>query len=193
MKRELAVILIAAGASKRFGGDDKLLAEYMGKPLIAHALETYTNHEFSRRILVMRPDADFHKWPQAAEYVHVFNQHAENGMGTSIAAAMAEIGAASHLMIALADMPNIQRQTIAALLHAADTEKSIIIPTYNGRDGHPVVFARCHFAALAALNADKGGRAIIQQNPDNVLRIATDDAGVVFDIDTKDDLKVANA
>ena len=190
----IAVILIAAGASRRFGVEDKLRANYRGKQLIVHALEIYRNVKLARHILVTRPDSDLHTLPEAEDFQQIINQSADKGMGASIAAAMTDIKAQSHVIIALADMPDIQSQTIEALLAAANnTEHSIIMPVFDGKDGHPVIFGRAHFAALASLAADKGGRDIIQQNPQSVLRLAVDDAGVRFDIDTPDDIQVTHA
>ncbi len=190
----IAVILIAAGASRRFGSEDKLLADYRGKPLIAHALETFGTARMARRILVMRPESELDKLPQVANFEAILNREADRGMGASIAAAMKDIDKETHVMIALADMPDIQTETIAALLAAANNaEHSIIMPVFDGKDGHPVVFEQAHFSALARLEADKGGRDIIQQNPQAVMRLAVRDRGVCFDIDTPEDLQATHA
>ena len=190
----IAVILIAAGASRRFGVADKLYANYHDQPLITHALALYQNANFSQRILVTRPDSGLEQLPQAASFHHTANPQADKGMGTSIAAGMAAVSDARHVLIALADMPNIQPQTIARLLAAAQMEgRSIIVPTFEGKDGHPVIFGAAHFAALAALDADTGGRDIIRKHPSVVSRLAVDDAGVVFDIDTPEELSRAHA
>lgn len=190
----IAVILIAAGASRRFGVADKLYANYHDQPLITHALALYQNTNFSQRILVTRPDSGLEKLPQAASFHHTANPQADKGMGTSIAAGMTAVSDARHVLIALADMPNIQPQTIARLLATAQTQtRSIIVPTFEGKDGHPVIFGAVHFAALAALDADTGGRDIIRKNPSAVSRLAVDDAGVVFDIDTPEELSRAHA
>lgn len=190
----IAVILIAAGASRRFGVADKLRANYHDQPLITHALALYQTANFSQRILVTRPDSGLEQLPQAACFHHVSNPQADKGMGTSIAAGMKAVSEARHVLIALADMPNIQPQTITRLLTATQTEgRSIIVPTFEGKDGHPVIFGAAHFAALTALDADTGGRDIIRKNPSSVMRLAVDDAGVVFDIDTREELSQAHA
>ncbi len=190
----IAVILIAAGASRRFGAEDKLRADYRGKPLIAHALQTYRTVNPARLMLVTRQESDLHELPDAAGFQQIISHNADKGMGASIAAAMADITSESHVIIALADMPDTQLQTIERLIAATNNAAhSIIVPVFDGKDGHPVIFERTHFAALAALDADKGGRDIIQQNPQSVLRLAVEDAGVRFDIDTPEDLQVTHA
>ena len=138
----IAVILIAAGASRRFGAEDKLRADYRGKPLIAHALETYRNVKPARLVLVTRQESDLHELPEAAGFQQIISHNANKGMGASIAAAMADITTESHVIIALADMPDIQLQTIEGLIAATNNAAhSIIMPVFDGKDGHPVILS----------------------------------------------------
>jgi molybdenum cofactor cytidylyltransferase len=186
----IAVLLIAAGASRRFGDDDKLMADYHGKPLAAHALETYGRLPVTDKILVLRPQTEVSKLPQTAVFNHVFNEQAARGMGASIAAGMRMVTACDAVCIALADMPAIQPQTVSALLRAAaTTDKTIIIPENANGSGHPVIFKQTHFADLRQLNGDIGGRDIIKTNPQDVLRLPVADDGIHIDIDRPDDLR----
>lgn len=186
----IAVILIAAGASRRFGDGDKLMADYHGKPLAAYALESYGRLPAADKILVLRPQTEVSKLPQAAVFTHVFNEQAALGMGASIAAGMRMVTACDAVCIALADMPAIKPQTIAALLQAAaTTDKTIIIPENANGSGHPVIFKHTHFADLRQLNGDIGGRDIIKANPQDVLRLPVADDGIHIDIDRPDDLR----
>lgn len=194
MSMEIAVILIAAGASRRFGEEDKLNADYNGEPLLAHAAETLSALPVSAKILVLRPQSTLYNLPQAASFTPVFNENAEAGMGTSIAKGIAAGLTAAPLcdaaLIALADMPDIAPATLAQLLHAAETSaKGIMLPVNENGDGHPVLFARQYFDDLMKLNADMGGRAIIDANPDDVLRLNVKDPGIHFDIDRPSDLQ----
>ena len=187
---KLALILIAAGSSKRFGAQDKLSADYRGQQMIGHALQTYAVLPLSERILVLRPHSDFDRLPQAAEYKAIFNPNADDGMGASISAGMVALGDCDGVMVALADMPAIQPDTVTSLIEAAKhTDKTIILPDRAGKDGHPVIFAKQHFGHLRQLDADIGGRDIIKANPHALLRVPVEDDGVRFDIDRPEDLR----
>ena len=91
-------------------------------------------------------------------------------------------------LIALADMPWIRPSTIGMLGSALAAGADIVAPSYNGERGHPVGFARRHYVALAALTGDEGARAVLRANHPTLHLVATDDAGVVRDVDTRGDL-----
>lgn len=194
MGRRFAVIIIAAGFSKRFGSDNKLLANYYGRPLAAHALETFNVPLVDEKILVTQPNSDVAKLPEASSFRKVFNADAAHGIGTSIAVGIKAVENADFTLIALADMPKLRPMTITGLIEASKgTGKGIIVPTHNEKDGHPVLFAQRYFADLAQLKADKGGRGLINDNPNDVLRLATEDEGIHLDIDRPEDLERLDA
>ena len=118
--------------------------------------------------------------------------HDNRGMGISLATA------ARHLLkitppgmpppgvvVGLADMPWVKKETIANLLAHADTHR-IVVPTYDGQRGHPVVFGSAFIQELAQLDGDSGARTLLLRY--GVIQICCDDAGVILDIDTPDDL-----
>lgn len=187
-----AIILIAAGASRRFGDDDKLQADLAGKPVFLHALDAYAALPASRYIAVTRPNSKCADICAAAGVEIVENRRAENGMGSSIAAGMAALpDTVDFALIALADMPFVQTATVSDLMAKADSVSDIIVPTKDGRRGHPVLFGRAHFSALAALAGDTGGRHIIDAHAGSVTEIAVNDPGIHRDIDTPADLTAA--
>jgi len=63
-------------------------------------------------------------------------------------------------------------------------DKGIAIPTYQGRRGHPVLFAMKYKEKLLELKGDIGGRQIISDHPDDVLEVAVNCEGIYIDIDT---------
>nr|WP_242697557.1 nucleotidyltransferase family protein [Bordetella petrii] len=121
---------------------------------------------------------------------------APRGMGVSLAAAArhllarpAPAGQLPGCAVALADMPWLRADTLRLLLQQAASDR-IIVPVCRGRRGHPVVFGGAFLPELAELDGDTGARALLERH--GALEIECDDAGILHDIDTPQDLLTGN-
>jgi molybdenum cofactor cytidylyltransferase len=117
---------------------------------------------------------------------------APRGMGISLAIAatyllenVIQATPITGCVVALADMPCVRPDTITALLRHAANDR-IVVPTFHGKRGHPVVFGRAFLAELSKLEGDTGARSLLLRY--GALEIECDDAGVLYDIDTPEDL-----
>ncbi len=70
-------------------------------------------------------------------------------------------------------------------------KKAIVLPTYKGRRGHPVIFSNALFGELLAAPADKGARAVVWAHAAEVLEVPTEEEGVVLNLNDPDMLKRA--
>ena len=184
---DIAAVVLAAGASQRFGTDNKLLAMLDGKPMLTHVLDRVAALSLSRKIVVVRrDDGDIASLIDTEIFDIVENSNAADGMGSSISAGINECGDVDGAMLTLGDMPFVQRATYLELLAAfrEHPDKTIVAPVYKGQRGHPVLFRRRHFAALEALGDDTGAKHIIAENEATFLAMPTEDAGVLQDVDT---------
>ncbi|MGE8618273.1 MAG: nucleotidyltransferase family protein, partial [Achromobacter spanius] len=93
--------------------------------------------------------------------------------------------AESACLIALADMPWLRADTCLQVA-AATRRHRIVAPTWQGRRGHPVAFARDLWPELASLSGDVGARSLLMRHP--VHELALDDPGVLADVDAPEDL-----
>jgi molybdenum cofactor cytidylyltransferase len=84
-------------------------------------------------------------------------------------------------------MPRIEITTIEAVARALDGGAPIVAPFYDGQRGHPVGFGAVHRDALLCLDGDSGARSLL--GSERVTRLDVDDAGILRDIDTADDLR----
>jgi molybdenum cofactor cytidylyltransferase len=189
-------IVLAGGASSR-----------MGRP---KALLTVGTTTFLRRIVEVLhaarvTDIVIVLGSQAAEISSglgwftgtvVRNQRwQEQGQISSLVAGLAGLDReeVQGAMICPVDHPLITQATIVDLLQAFwHTPKDIIVPTFRGKRGHPVIFRRTLFRELREAHPEaEGARAVVKAHAGDVLEIPTEDAGVITDIDTPEEYAAA--
>lgn len=110
----------------------------------------------------------------------------EDGMLSSIRAGLAHVPRESHVMICLVDHPAVRVRTYRAVARIAKAD-TIVIPVWQGRRGHPVVFGSAFRDELEHGDCPEGARSIIRAHPEAVRTIAVCDRGIVCDVDTPED------
>ena len=184
---DITGVLLAAGFSTRFGAS-KLLTKIDDQALIAHSAAALSPCD--RVVAVVRADDEvLHSELHTLGIDCVVNPQPERGMGFSIACAVNATSQSSGWCLLPADMPYVMASTTSQLVDALRAGAVLAAPCYQGRRGHPVAFSNSFVDALCALDGDIGARNILEQNADQLTSIATDDAGVLIDIDTTLDLE----
>lgn len=183
--RNIAAILLAAGRSKRFGREDKLMALLGGEPLALHAARTITELAPGRRIAVCESvGCPLAGRLAALGYEIVVNAHPERGLSQSLARGIAAADTAEAALICLADMPFVTTAHLGVLLERFDASAAPVIASARGTmPMPPALFARSLFSALQSGEGDRGGRALLSRA---ALVIA--DAAELADIDRPSDL-----
>ncbi|HUL42285.1 MAG TPA: nucleotidyltransferase family protein [Burkholderiales bacterium] len=181
-------VLLAAGGARRFGGK-KLLAKLPdGLPVVTAAarnLKGALNHV----VAVVRPgEAELSKLLIQEGLDTVACAEAWRGMGASLAFGVSIARDADGWIVALADMPQVQRQTIMALAQAIASGTALAAPYFAGRRGHPVAFGKKYLDDLLQLDGDQGARTLLARDSRELVRIDTHDPGILIDIDTPDQL-----
>jgi len=193
----IAGILLAAGRSARMPGGSKLLLTWHGKPLVRWAAEALIEGGLSPIIAVTGGDPDgIAAALDGLPLRLVPNPSHADGMGTSLAAGVAALGAdAEAVVVALGDMPLVASATVRRLAEAfLAADRSIAVPVRQGRRGHPVVFdLRRHRSALRCLRADEGARSLLTAHPDEILEVPVDDEGILLDVDAPEDYRTLEA
>lgn len=180
-------ILLAAGASTRFGSQ-KLLARLAYGECIVEAAAKKLLAQFPRVVAVTGADPAVHECLRGAGCEVVVNPRTIEGMGTSLALGVSRARDAASWMIALGDMPFIAPETLAGIEAAGRIEEHIVVPQFNQLRGHPVRFPAAVGDDLIALQADRGARDLFQRHARRLLVWETRDSGVLADIDTPEDL-----
>jgi len=189
----ISAVILAAGKSERMGKPKQLLR--LNKfTLVEQTIGNFLNSKVSEIIVVLGYRAEEVKRNIAAKPVKIaMNPNYKQGMSTSIMAGLnsADSGA-NAIMLALADQPFIDAQTINRLVEAFDTrEKGIVIPVYEGRRGHPIIFDIKYKKELLKLRGDIGGREVIKRYSNDVLEVAVNCPGIYRDIDTESNYRHA--
>ena len=170
------VVVLASGRGERFiasgGAGNKLQALLAGKPVLQHTLDA-----------VRASGLPWH-----------LEQAPHQGMGDSIAAAVRATRDAGGWLILPGDLPLVRPDSLRRVA-AALTDYEVVLPTYQGKQGHPVGFGpRCR-DPLLMLDGPQGAAPVARaaKVAMRALELALDDPGIVADIDTLDDLTRAQS
>ena len=193
MNNKLVGILLAAGYSRRFGAD-KLLARLPdGTPVALASARALRDGlkialgENTQTFAVVRPEQKELVELLSHEGITVLTSAAaKRGMGASLAAAVAATPDAQGWIVALADMPFLKPDTVAAVARALIDGGTAAAPLVNGQRGHPVGFAQAFGPALRSLDGDEGARQIIAGA--SITLLPCEDAGALRDIDLPADI-----
>jgi molybdenum cofactor cytidylyltransferase len=186
MSAPLAIAILAAGKAARFGGG-KLDADVAGKLLGSYAVEAARPLGVPK-IVVGRPAPEFANEAMALGEARLLkNKRADEGLGTSVAlAALQALAArADALLLLAADMPLVTTATLRKLVDAVAPEKPAAVAYPDGSAGIPACFPADWFAALAALEGDKGAGALLRETDVTLVEVPHEE---LADVDTAEDL-----
>jgi len=183
----IAGVLLAAGASRRFGAP-KLLQDVNGRPLLRVSAEALLDSVDALVVVVPAGDEPYGRALRGLDARVIVNAEAARGMATSLACALDAVPAeAEAAIVALADSPPSPDVLRRLAARHGEGGASIVAPSYRGVLAPPVLFARAVFAELRALRGDQGARVVVERVPDRVARIELD-APPPEDVDTPADL-----
>ena len=188
----IAAIVPAAGMSTRMGRN-KLLLDFRGKPLIAHAVDTLLKSKIDEVVVVLGHEADKVKATLKGKQVTmVENLNYRHGMSTSIRVGLGAVSAeARAIMIYLPDQPLIEPEDVNRLIRsfaeAKERSKSIVVPFFQGKRGNPVILDASFKEAILEVVGEVGCKRVIKRNPDKVLMVEMESDHVVRDLDRMED------
>jgi molybdenum cofactor cytidylyltransferase len=188
--KQVVPILLAAGASRRFGGDKLTQLLPDGRPLALAAAQTLIRALGRVLVVVRSGDAPVSRCLSRQAGVHlVVCPRAERGMGYSIGCGVGAGSGSAGWLIALADMPYVRVETIGRLASRLIQGAAIVAPLYRGRRGQPVGFSRRFRMPLQSLRGEQGGRTLLEAHRSGLELIPCEDPGVLRDVDIPADLE----
>ena len=187
-KHSLHTIILAAGASRRFGSP-KQLVRFEGQLLVQRVIAAATELTGSAVTLVLGAHAAeiTASLPPGSMSI-LINRGWQEGIASSIRLAVSRLpGACDAALIMLADQPMVGGHGLNRLAAAWRRQpRSIIASRYGSVTGVPAIFPRWCFHDLSALRGDQGAKVLIRRYADHVVRLAHPEAAV--DIDYPEDL-----
>jgi molybdenum cofactor cytidylyltransferase len=187
----VSALVLAAGASRRMGSDNKLLCRIDGQTLIAKAVRAAVDSNCTRVIVVTGRDAERIEAQLGGMRVDlVRNPDYRQGMSGSLRRGLEAVTDDSDaVLVLLADMPGIGAEHIDRLISAFDSQAPCIVaPARSGRRGHPVLWPRRFFAAMKALQGDVGARELLARHASEVRPVEFDTDAIFEDVDTPEQL-----
>ncbi|MES2916240.1 MAG: nucleotidyltransferase family protein [Pseudomonadota bacterium] len=194
MQPVVHILILAAGASSRMRGADKLLQAIDGQPILRRVTVTAlaTGAPVSVTLPVGANARRATLSGLAARIIEVAD--ANLGMSRSLVRGIAAImaghpGPDDGIMILPADMPGFTREALTSLVtrFASEPQRIWRGGTRAGQAGHPTIFPRDLWTALLTVTGDEGGRSVVQANRDRVSILPLPDRMATLDLDTPED------
>lgn len=169
-------IILGAGKASRMG-KDKLNLKLGNESIIETVIKNAKGSKLDELVLI------YGKYDINTDIDKLYNADFEQGMSTSIKKGI-ENFEGDAVMILLGDMPYVTAHIIDKLYDEFTSDnKAMVVPVFNGQRGNPVIIGRKYFKELLENNGDKGARAIIKNNPNDVHCVEVMDNSIFVDID----------
>jgi molybdenum cofactor cytidylyltransferase len=189
----LAAVILAAGESRRMGTPKALLPfpakerkQEPPKTFLEHLLEVSQDPRIGMsRVVLGAQAAEIQARVRLDPASIVVNADWAAGQLSSIQAAIRSLprGSTDGMLLFLVDHPLISKELVGNLIEQFYASgQSIVLPTFRGQRGHPVIFASGLYDELLAAPVEKGARAVVWAHAAEVLEIPTEEEGVVLNL-----------
>src|SRR6266571_2470155 len=177
-----AAIVLAAGKSERMGRP-KALLPIQGRTFLENILDAISHTSIEDTIVVVG-----HHREQIERSLSlprtVFNPDYEQGMITSFQAGIRNLSwDTTGAFLFLVDHPLVEPATIEAMIMNLAPNR-IVLPTFHGRRGHPVLFSSEVLQEILALPSSEGANIVVRKDPDRIVEVPVNAPGILVDVDT---------
>jgi molybdenum cofactor cytidylyltransferase len=195
--KRIAAVVLAAGRSTRMRGSNKLLAEIARRPLVCIVAEEALASRADPVIVVAgHQRAEVEKALAGLRVRIVHNPDFAEGLGTSLRVGIAAVPADSDAaIVCLGDMPRVDAALMNRLIAAFDPDRGalVVVPTFEGKRGNPVLWSRRFFPDLMAIEGDVGARHLIGRYSEAVAEVPVEGKAALVDVDTPEALSGVKA
>jgi len=182
----MAGLILAAGESRRMGRDKALLA-YHGRTFLETIIDNLRAAGVEKITVVLGHHAnEIQSAVDLAAVRVVINHEYPQGQTSSLQLGLAAAAADSPeaVILCLVDHPAISTEVILKLIERFEsTRPPVLIPTFEGQRGHPVVISQTLFPELLALSAEEPANTVIRKYRDATQFVEVADPGILLDVD----------
>lgn len=189
--KKISAVVLAGGKSSRMGCPKPLL-KIGDKTFFQIISEKILKAGIKNIYLVLGADSEYIKSNLNTENMAIIiNNSWKKGQLSSLQAAIRNVkNDTEGIMMFLIDHPEVKVLTIKKLIKAFEAENAdVVVPEYNGRGGHPVIFSSSVFKALLDAPLNEGARAVVRNKNYIKRRIIVNDSCILQDIDTMDEFR----
>ena len=177
----------------------KALLPWRGSTVIETLISSLRDGGVERIVVVRRPEDEelAALLRSATETSTVVNQNPAAGMLSTILAGMRFVQespgpAFSPLLVCPVDHPLLSAGSIERLLAChAEAGSRILVPTYVGRRGHPILIPESYLDALGTLDPERGLRHLLEIHASGVTEVPVTDPGILANLNTPEDYAAA--
>lgn len=184
----LAAVILSGGASSRMGSP-KALLPYQGRPFLQHLLEVTTHPKIGVRRVVLGAHAEpIVKTITLKPEEVVVNEEWKKGQLSSIQAGLRSLpGRTDGMMLCLVDHPLISAGLVDGLIeHFYETRAAVVLPVFEGRRGHPVIFSAALYEELEKAPLNVGARSVVWAHRADLSEYRTAEEGCVVNLNDPD-------
>ncbi|QQK07401.1 nucleotidyltransferase family protein [Miniphocaeibacter halophilus] len=194
MKRIYKGLILAAGLSSRMG-ENKLLMDLRGKPLIFHTIDNMLNGGVDEITIVLGNKAEEIREVLASKYGDklrfVFNENYKNlEMIDSIKEGISNIGSCYGVFLIPGDMPAISEKSYKTIIEKDNEHNLVVFPLYKQYRKHPPLIKSDCIPLILNYEGDNGLRGFWSYIENSIQCVQVDDEGANLDVDTPEDLNV---
>ena len=184
----ISAILLAAGQSKRMKGENKLTKKIQNIPLIKLSVKNILASSIDELIIVLGYQKEIIETliNKNVKIKFVFNKNFENGMASSIKVGLNHLSKNTEaFFICLGDMPNVDHDIYNKLIQSKNNNE-IIIPTYKGQQGNPILFSKSIKDILMDVKGDVGAKKILDKNRKKIFNFDVNNEAILKNYNTLD-------
>ena len=190
MKVKISCIVLAAGLSSRMSKKNKLLLKFDNSTILEKTLNNIIHSNiYKLYVIIGSKRKEFENLLKKLNVSYIYNIKYKEGISSSIISGVNQIKDNSEgVMICLADMPKISKKIYNKLLEEfsniySNDQPCIIMPTFKGKSGNPVILSKHFFENIFKLKGDKGAKILIEKNNKFVKKIDICNKSILEDID----------
>lgn len=184
----IAALILAAGQSRRMGKANKLTQPVGGQPMLTHTLDAVAASDCGATVVVTGHETDaISPLLAGRDLLAVHNPNFADGLSTSLKAGLRALPRdIDGVLVCLGDMPQVTAAHLNRLIAAFNPleGRALVVPTFEGQRGNPVLWSAEFLPAMQALSGDQGAKPLFAEHADRLAEVEMSDAAVLLDIDT---------